>query len=237
MEHGKGSGQSKTKQAQDTTHEKPMHAESPYIVGIVGGSCAGKSWLADHLQKRLGESASRLSQDDFYLDRAHLPPDRCARLNFDHPRAIDWELFESAIQNFLKGKETSVPRYSFAAHGRLGNENLLRPNRILLVEGLWLYRRPSLRRLFTLKVYIHVQNELCVTRRVQRDTAERGRTRDQVMEQLQRHTLPMFERFVAPQVRWADAIVDAPIHEAHIKDLVNRIQTSKNPETSRITGI
>lgn len=205
-----------------------MHAESPYVVGIVGGSCAGKTWLADQLQQRFGSSASRLSQDDFYHDRSHLPMGRRAKLNFDHPRSIDWSRLEEVLNHFVNGNEVSVPRYDFATHGRTEVENRLTPTQILLVEGLWLFTRPSLRRIFRLKIYIRASTHVCTERRLRRDTLERGRTSDQVLEQLHRHTLPMFERFVAPQEKWADAIVDAPIPEQAIQDLMNQIDLNLN---------
>src|SRR5438067_11198319 len=99
-----------------------MQAESPQIVGIVGGSCAGKSWLAERLQQALRLNATRLSQDDFYLDRSHLSSARRARLNFDHPRAIDWERLEKVLSKWAHGETASVPRYDFVTHGRLRGE-------------------------------------------------------------------------------------------------------------------
>ncbi len=71
---------------------------SPRLVALVGGSGAGKSWLADRLQRALGTDAGRLSLDDFYYDRSHLPPKRRAHVNFDHPRAIDWRSVERALK-------------------------------------------------------------------------------------------------------------------------------------------
>ena len=85
-----------------------MQVQSPHIVGISGGSCAGKTWLADRLLNHFGENAVRLSQDDFYFDRSHLSPARRARLNFDHPRAIDWERLEKTLRRFARGREGSV---------------------------------------------------------------------------------------------------------------------------------
>jgi uridine kinase len=206
-----------------------MYEQSPQIVGIAGGSCAGKTWLADRLQVLLGERARRLSQDDFYHDRSHLSPARRARLNFDRPQAIDWERFEQVLSDFSEGRTATVPRYDYATHGRLRDDALLRPAPILLVEGLWLFRRPSLRKLFGVKVFIRSTNELCTARRLRRDTMERGRTRAQVLEQLQRYTLPMFERFVAPQEKWADIRLNAPLGEKDVLNLLNRIDQKQSP--------
>src|SRR5687768_4977437 len=206
--------------------KRTMHAQSPQIVGISGGSCAGKTWLANRLLAQLGDRAARVSQDDFYLDRSHLSPARRALLNFDHPRAIDWDLLEHTLAQFAKGRATAVPRYDFATHGRLNRDAILEPAPILIVEGLWLFRRPDLRKLFDLKIFIRSTPELCKKRRLQRDTTERGRTRQQVLEQLSRYTLPMSERFVAPQEKWADITLDAPVSENQILQIVNQTQAN-----------
>ena len=203
-----------------------MQVPSPHIVGITGGSCAGKTWLADRLLNHFGQNAVRLSQDDFYLDRSHLSPARRARLNFDHPRAIDWQSLEKTIGQFARGRGASVPRYDFVTHGRIPGDTTLNPAPILIVEGLWLFRRPTLRSLFHLKIFIRSTPELCKKRRLQRDTTERGRTRQQVLEQLSRYTLPMSERFVAPQHKWADLTLDAPVSENQVLEIVNQIQAN-----------
>lgn len=205
-----------------------MQAQSPKIVGISGGSCAGKTWLADRLLTAFEGHAARLSLDDFYLDRSHLPPSRRARLNFDHPRAIDWQRFEAGLSDFAKGVPTSVPRYDFATHGRLEGDAELSPAPILIVEGLWLLRRPTLRKLIDFKIFIRSSRKLCTERRMRRDISERGRTRAEVREQLSRYTLPMSERFVAPQEKWADAVLTSPVGEKEILEIVNRIETICN---------
>jgi uridine kinase len=208
--------------------KEKMHAQKPHIVGITGGSCAGKTWLADRLLARWGHRAARLSQDNFYLDRSYLSPVQRARLNFDHPRAIDWTRLETTLSLFAQGRAAEVPRYDFATHGRLHGDAVLDPAPILIVEGLWLFRRPQLRKLFDLKVFIRSTTKLCKERRLRRDTAERGRTRRQVIEQLSRYTLPMSERFVAPQEKWADVIIDAPISDQSISDLLKKMETKIN---------
>ena len=201
-----------------------MQAESPQIVGIAGGSCAGKTWLTDRLQKHLGTKAAQLSLDSFYYDRSHLSPARRARVNFDRPHAIDWDRVEEVLSAFSEGRAAAVPRYDYVTHGRLRDESILRPTPFLIVEGLWLFRRPSVRRFFSLKVFIRSTTDLCRQRRMQRDTTERGRTSEQVLAQLHRQTFPMFERFVAPQEKWADIVFDAPVREDDVLTLANRIE-------------
>src|SRR5262249_20145411 len=92
---------------------RPVLRGTPVLVGIAGGSGSGKTWLADKLMHVLAPHAVRLALDDFYRDRSHLPMLRRARLNFDHPSAIDWRELRHVLQSLLSGRETSVVSYNF----------------------------------------------------------------------------------------------------------------------------
>jgi uridine kinase len=176
----------------------------PLLVAIVGGSGSGKSWLAERLERALGGQAARLSLDDFYLDRSHLSAERRARLNFDHPRAVDWAGLERVLHRLMKGKPARVPCYDFATHCRRSATRVLQPKPLILVEGLWLLRRPSLRRLFHLSLFLECPTRTRLARRLARDRRARGRTRASVQEQFWATVEPMHRQFVAPQARWAD---------------------------------
>ena len=178
----------------------------PFLVAIVGGSGAGKTWLAEKLQAGLRPECARFSLDDFYRDRSHLPPGRRAKLNFDHPRAIDWEAFTKVLRACRAGRTALVPCYDFKTHSRLALGKLLRPKPIVLVDGLWLTHRPALRRGFDLRIYVEASITLRLRRRLSRDARGRGRTRASVREQFWRTVQPMHVRFVAPQARWADVV-------------------------------
>src|SRR5215470_13200400 len=126
----------------------------PRLVAIVGGSGAGKTWLATQLQMAFGKECARLSLDNFYLDQSHLSPGRRTRLNFDHPRAIDWPLVECALRQCLDSAPVFVPRYDFGEHRRLTDAEWWQPKPLVLMEGLWLLHRPALRRLFVLRIFL-----------------------------------------------------------------------------------
>lgn len=178
------------------------------LVAIVGGSGSGKSWLAAKLSEYLNPSAARLSLDDFYRDRSSLSAARRARLNFDHPRAIDWDSFEQALQHLSAGRAANVPCYDFSTHCRAG-EKLLDFKPILLVEGLWLLRRPAVRRLFAFTIFLDCPPRLRLSRRLERDLLSRGRNAESIRLQFRTMVEPMHRRFVAPQIRYADVTVRA----------------------------
>jgi len=196
---------------------------SPVVVAIVGGSSSGKTWLADKLQALFGPQAGRLSQDDFYRDRSHLSPARRAKLNFDHPRAIDWPGFESALRDLVAGHKTRVPDYDFATHSRRKKLKAIKPKPLFLVDGLWLLRRPSMRQLFHLSVYLDCPTQTRLKRRLARDLISRGRTRASVREQFWQTVEPMHLRYVVPQSRWADLVFTKPCSPRGVQQLAKRI--------------
>ena len=199
-------------------------ARSPRLVALVGGSGAGKSWLADRLQRALGSDAGRLSLDDFYYDRSHLPPKRRANVNFDHPRAIDWRSVERALEDCRSGRTIRLPRYEFVSHSRGPKPELWRPKPLILMEGLWLLRRPAVRRLFDLRIFVESPARLRFRRRLARDVAERGRSPAAVRRQFFQTVAPMHVRFVAPQARWADIRLRRPPDENEVRQLAARLR-------------
>lgn len=176
------------------------------MVAIVGGSGAGKTWLAGQLAAGLGAKAAVIRQDDFYRDLSGLSWEQRVRVNFDHPRSIEWPLLERVLNAIRSGGHPLLPEYDFATHCRTARRRPWRYCRVVICEGLWLLRRPSLRRLFDLRIYVDCPSALRLQRRIERDMRERGRTRESVLRQYRRDVLPMHRRFVEPQRRWADVV-------------------------------
>lgn len=199
-------------------------ARRPVLIAIVGGSGSGKSWLAERLSATVGVKALRLSLDDFYRDRSHLSPARRARVNFDHPRAIDWPAFERALLQLSKGRTVRVPRYDFSTHSRRVRWERLQPRALILVEGLWLLRRPAIRRLFGLRLFLECPTSVQLRRRLARDLASRGRSRASVLAQFRNTVQPMQLRHVTPQARWADAILDGQMTTKDLRSLIERVR-------------
>jgi uridine kinase len=191
----------------------------PLLVAIVGGSGAGKSWLAARVKAALGRKSTLISLDDFYRDRSHLSPDQRARLNYDHPSAIDWKEVERVVNRLLEGRSAWVPCYDFKTHSRETRSRLVNPKEVVLVDGLWLLWRRSLRRLFGFSVFLDCPASLRLRRRLTRDVSSRGRTRISVVRQFRHTVQPMYARFVAPQARWADVVVPQDRHNHMLKEL------------------
>src|SRR5262245_142358 len=195
----------------------------PSLVAIVGGSGAGKTWLTTQLQMAFGKECARLCLDNFYRDRSHLSPARRDRVNFDHPRAIDWTLVESALGHCRRAEPVLVPRYDFAEHRRLPEGDWWQPKPLVLVEGLWLLHRPALRRLFVFSIFLDCPEQIRFARRLERDIAERARTPESVRRQFQQMVVPMYKQWIAPQARWADLCLSGTISAGQLTELIERL--------------
>jgi uridine kinase len=176
-----------------------------YLIGIAGPSGAGKTYLATHLAAAL--QAEMLALDRYYRDLSHLSPKERAQVNFDAPEALEHELLIEQVSR-LRNKETvHLPVYDFATHTRAGRMELLRPKEVVIVEGLFTLQWPGLRDLLDTKVYVDMNDEVCLARRKARDVRDRGRTPRSVVEQYRSTVAPMAQRYVRPTIAHADVVV------------------------------
>lgn len=186
----------------------------PLVIGLAGPSGAGKTTLARCLAAQLS-GASILSLDSYYRDYARLSPGEKARFNFDAPEAMDHLLLAAHLGDLARGQAVEKPVYDFATHSRLARTEIFRPGNALIVEGLFALYWEEIRVLYDLSVFIDADDDLCLERRLARDLAERGRTRESVLEQYRTQVRPMAERHVRPTARFADVMVSgqAPVEE------------------------
>ncbi|HYG23584.1 MAG TPA: uridine kinase [Verrucomicrobiae bacterium] len=197
---------------------------APLLVAITGGSGSGKTWLAERLETALAPHAQRISLDDFYHDRSHLTEARRGKINFDHPRAIDWAALEAVLTNLMANCPAALPCYDFKTHCREQRTRTVEAARVVLVDGLWLLRPVALRRMFDLKVFIECPIQTRLRRRIERDIVSRGRTRSSVEEQFRTSVEPMHQKFVAPQRRWADVVLPHDFSGRDVTELADRLQ-------------
>lgn len=196
----------------------------PVIIGIIGGSGSGKSWLAHRVAAALGpDSAGVVCQDSFYKDLAFLTPAQRGEVNFDHPNALDWAALRKCLTHVASGRVGRIPKYNFATHSRDQGETLLEPRPVVIFEGLWLLHRPALRRFFHLTAFIDAGSDLCLQRRLARDVTERGRRSEEVSAWYAERVLPMQRQFVDPQSQHANLVLKAPVSERQVGNLVKRI--------------
>lgn len=177
------------------------------MVGIAGGSGSGKSTLAAEVARRFGEAVV-LELDWYYRDLSGLSAAARDAANFDHPDAIDWELCLRQVEALADGRRVERPVYDFATHTRLPESRPAGPAGLVVVDGLLALHHERLRARWDLGVFVALDEERRFSRRLHRDTAERGRSSEAVRLQLAASVKPMHKRFVEPSRAHAHLIAD-----------------------------
>ena len=202
---------------------------SPHLVGIAGGSGSGKTTLAHAVARALVDAAV-LSMDAYYRDLAHQSRAEREQWNFDVPEAVDWGLFVADLRALQRGETIQRPIYDFTIHTRRPEVEPVEPRRFLIVEGLLVLHHPDVRRLLDTTVFLEVDEQTAVDRRVARDRRERGRDPDAVRAQYARDVHPMFERFVRPTACLATLTLSGadPV-ETSVQRLLGQFACDQNP--------
>ena len=184
----------------------------PFLIGIAGPSCSGKTEIARALGRTLPAETITVSLDSYYLPLDHLALAERTRANFDHPDSLDWPLIIQHVAQLARGETIEEPVYLFDEYTRAAQSRRVRPARFVIVEGLLALHHEQVRERLTVKLFVSTPDELCFARRKQRDVAERGRTLESVERQYRATVRPMAAEFVLPTRRWADLVVSGEQH-------------------------
>ena len=178
------------------------------IIGIAGGTGSGKTTVVSKILQNLNANeVNVLSQDNYYHDNTHLSLQEREKLNYDHPKSIDFDLLLNHVQALKNGESIEQPIYSFVTHTRTGNHVLVEPREVLIVEGILVLTSKELLKEFDLKVFVHADNDERLIRRIRRDTQERGRDLEEVLHRYQTTLKPMHDEFIEPSKSYADIII------------------------------
>jgi uridine kinase len=201
----------------------------PFLVGIAGGSGSGKSSVARRLADALrGASVVTLDMDAYYRNLTHLTLEQRRHVNWDHPDAFDVDLLLDQLAALAERRAIEKPVYDYVAHVRAPRAERVEPADVILVDGILLFADPRVRARCDLKVFVDVEPDLRLLRRIRRDMRVRGRPLEEILDQYLTKVRPMHLEFVEPTKQFADVVVSEGAHnEPAIAALVARIRSAR----------
>jgi uridine kinase len=206
------------------------------IIGICGGTGSGKTTVARRILDNVrDECVIFLQQDSYYRNLGDMPLELRHQINFDHPDALDNDLFINHVKALRAGEAIEMPVYDFSKHARKNETIRIEPKPILILEGILIFVDAALRELMDIKIFVDTADDLRFVRRLQRDVHERGRTVESVIKQYLDTVRPMHEQFVEPSKRFADVIIpEGGYNEVGIDLISGKIQAQLQRELSKI---
>ncbi|HKR09274.1 MAG TPA: uridine kinase [Gemmatimonadaceae bacterium] len=198
----------------------------PLIIGIAGGSGSGKSTVARNVAELLTTSSvGFIDMDAYYKNFPQLTLDERRKLNWDHPDAFDYDLLCQHLEALSHRRPIDKPEYDFVTHLRRSQTIRIEPADVVVIDGILLFVDERVRELCDVKVFVDADSDIRLIRRLERDTRDRGRPLDEIIEQYLSTVQPMHLEFVEPSKRYADVIVPRGGHNAiAIEMIVAKIQ-------------
>jgi len=199
----------------------------PLLIGIAGGTGSGKTTVARRIYESLkGVNVVVIQQDAYYIDLSHLPLEERKKINFDHPSAFDSDLLIKHLQKLTRGQEIEKPIYSFTDYTRKEETEKVLPRDIIILEGILVLEEEKIRNSLDIKIYVDADEDERFIRRLVRDTKERGRSMESVIEQYLTIVKPMFLQFVEPSKRYADIVIpQGGLNDVAIDIIVSKIKS------------
>ena len=179
------------------------------IIGICGGSGSGKTTLVEAVRAHLStDIVSVISQDSYYKNHDTLTFEERCELNYDHPNAVDYDLFVSHLNQLKEGKSIHSPIYSYRDHLRSDQFLEIFPKPVVIVEGILIFAHTPLKEQFTTTIFIDAEDDARLRRRIVRDIQTRGRTAEEVKHRFENTILPMHSAHIQPHKETSDYIFD-----------------------------
>ena len=190
-------------------------------IGICGASGSGKSTLAEELAKRVeGKKVVLINQDMYYKDHPDLTFEQREHLNYDEPSIFEHDQLYEDLLALTQGRAIQKKGYDYAAHRRKDPQEFIQPKDVLIFEGIHAFYDPRIRDLMQFKIFMRVDPDICLLRRVQRDIVERGRHIDGISQQYLSTVKPMYEKYIRNYIEFADLIVAGGGKNQRIVDIL-----------------
>ncbi|MBS9781887.1 MAG: uridine kinase [Gammaproteobacteria bacterium] len=181
--------------------------ENVCVIGIAGGSASGKTTIVNKLKKKFNDNIVVISHDFYYLPYDDKPIEERVKLNYDHPQSFETTKLIEDVKRLKNKQSVPLPIYDFTNYTRKKETITAYPKSVIIIEGIVILEDKRLRDLMDIKVYVDTDADERLIRRILRDTKQRGRTVDSVLDQYAKTVKPMHEEFIEPSKRYADIII------------------------------
>ena len=194
--------------------------EKVLVIGIAGGTGSGKTTITRKLCENFGPDVSVINHDNYYKAHHNMPYEERAKLNYDHPNAFDTDMLIEHLKQLRQGHSVVCPVYDYTVHDRSEDTVVIKPARVIIVEGILIFENRELCDQMDIKIYVDADADVRILRRIVRDVRDRGRSLDSVINQYLATVKPMHEQFVEPSKRNADIIVPQGGHNRVALEMV-----------------
>lgn len=182
--------------------------KKPLLILVAGGSASGKSTVVQEILRKAGlDDVLIIKHDDYYLDQSHLSLDERYLTNYDHPNSFDHQLLYEHLKKLLNHESIEKPIYDFVVYNRSLITEHIQPKPIIIVEGILILANEQIRELSDINLFVELDDDTRLIRRLLRDMKERGRTLESIVEQYEQTVKPMFHQYIKPTKRFADVII------------------------------
>lgn len=179
----------------------------PILICVAGGTASGKTTVVEEIRRIIKDDAVFIKHDDYYKCQDHLSIEDRKKTNYDHPDALENDLLVSDLKELLNGNPINKPIYDFVTQTRLKEKEFILPKPVIILEGILVLEDERIRDLASIKVFVNCDDDLRFIRRLKRDTEERGRSVESIINQYMTTVRPMYHLFVRPTIRYADIII------------------------------
>lgn len=198
----------------------------PVLILIAGGSASGKTTVVDKIQNKLNSfDVTIMRHDDYYKNQSDIPMEERLKVNYDHPNALDNDLLYDQLIKLLNNQEIECPTYDFKNHTRSEKTKLIKPTKVIIIEGILILEDKRIRDLADIKLFVESDDDIRFIRRLVRDMNERGRSLENVIHQYLTTVKPMYYAFIKPTKRYADIIIpNDNKHDVAVDVIISKIK-------------
>jgi uridine kinase len=192
------------------------------VIGICGGSGSGKTTVIEELVHLMeSHKPALLSLDNYYKDIDQQVRDEQGHINFDLPSAIDTDLYLRDLKRLVGGESIRIKKYTFNIRGEQQFIDI-HYSKIILTEGIFLFNIPEVMRMIDIKIFVELDEEIQLQRRLNRDVKERGYDREAVLYQWYNHVIPAYKNYIEVHKVKADIVLQNDGDLSHLVQLVDR---------------